>query len=469
MPGVAFGAMAGQSLPPTTVVQAVPSMRSTLPRAGVVDSLGSLVPGTSPGHGSGSTSGESTAAFGAGAMVARIVLAASVAAPRRHRRRGARSCSAALHGVLRGARGRSTQHVAMRAAEGDLAAAQVAVDAAKAELAAAKAKAEDGAVPEVAKTAPKLSERDALAEARAAAEASKMELEVAKLRAEVQEMESVRFQERRTARAQRMIGGDGATSVGAVDLQTRLKESEGIDLTKEQTQQLVAACGRSQEDGGHLFFDELVNPKFDAELQQLVSGIRAANFAEAQQQQEEAAASSKAAAAAEPQQSSEASVPENTDTGTSTRILACLVYILTLADGFRIAVPLVLSQPIIAALFTPLALVSALISAVPFGSGILFLLFVTLAQNKELPRLLRFNLEQAVLLDVALVVPNLLVVGATEAGAPDVGIVVGGVFFVALLFVVGYCWSCSSKGEEPDGIPFISDTTKNVVDRSSFF
>mmetsp|Transcript_50360 Transcript_50360/g.128157 ORF Transcript_50360/g.128157 Transcript_50360/m.128157 type:complete len:468 (-) Transcript_50360:125-1528(-) len=467
MHGVAFGAMAGQSLPPTTVVEAVPSMRSTLPRAGVVDSLGSLAPVTSPGHGSGSTSGDSNAAFGA--MVARVVLVASVAAPRRHRRRGAPLFGAAPHGVLRGARGRSTQRVSMRAAEDDLAAAQAAVDAAKAELAAARAQVEGVALPEVAKPAPKLSQEDILAEARVAAETSKLELEVAKLRAEVQEMESVRFQERRTARAQRLIGGDGATSVGAVDLQTRLKESESIDLTEEQTQQLVVACGRSQEDGGRLVFHELVNPKFDAELQQLVSEIRAGNFAEAHQKQEEVAASSKAAAAAEPQQSSEASVPENTDTGTSTRILACLVYILTLADGFRIAVPLVMTQPIIAVLFTPLALVSALISAVPFGSGILFLLFVTLAQNKELPRLLRFNLEQAVLLDVALVVPNLLVVGAIQAGAPDVGIVVGGVFFVALLFVVAYCWSCSSTGEEPDGIPFISDTTKNVVDRSSFF
>mmetsp|Transcript_135350 Transcript_135350/g.432099 ORF Transcript_135350/g.432099 Transcript_135350/m.432099 type:complete len:470 (-) Transcript_135350:182-1591(-) len=469
MHGLAFGTMAGHRLPPSTVVEVVPSMRSTLPRAGVVDSLGSLAPVTSLGHGSGSTSGDATAAFGAGAMVARVVLAASVTAPRQHRRRGARLRSAAPHGIPRGARGRSTQRVAMRAAEDDLAAAQAAVDAAKAELAAARAQAEGVAVPEVAKPAPKLSQEDILAEARAAAETSKLELEVAKLRAEVQEMESVRFQERRAARAQRLIGGDGAISVGAVDLRTRLQESEGIDLTAEQTRQLVAACGRSQEDGGQLFFDELVNEKFDAELQQLVSGIRAANFAEARQQQEEAAASSKAAAAAEPQQSSEASVPENTDTSTSTRILACLVYILTLADGFRIAVPIVMTQPIIAALFTPLALVSALISAVPFGSGILFLLFVTLAQNKELPRLLRFNLEQAVLLDVALVVPNLLVVGATEAGAPDVGFVVGGVFFVALLLVVGYCWSSSSKGEEPDGIPFVSSTTKNVIDRSSFF
>jgi len=468
MHGVAFGAMAGQSLPPTTVVEAVPSMRSTLPRAGVVDSLGSLAPVTSLGHGSGSTSGDATAAFGAGAMVARVVLAASVTAPRQHRRRGARLRSAAPHGIPRGARGRSTQRVAMRAAEDDLAAAQAAVDAAKAELAAARAQAEGVAVPEVAKPAPKLSQEDILAEARAAAETSKLELEVAKLRAEVQEMESVRFQERRAARAQRLIGGDGAISVGAVDLRTRLQESEGIDLTAEQTRQLVAACGRSQEDGGQLFFDELVNEKFDAELQQLVSGIRAANFAEARQQQEEAAASSKSAAAAEPRQSSEA-VPENTDTGTSTRILACLVYILTLADGFKLAIPLIMTQPIIAVLFTPLALVSALISVVPFGSLILFLLFVTLAQNKELPRLLRFNMEQAVLLDVALIVPNLLVVGATEAGAPDVGFVVGGVFFVALLLVVGYCWSSSSKGEEPDGIPFVSSTTKNVIDRSSFF
>jgi len=460
--------MAGHRLPPSTVVEVVPSMRSTLPRAGVVDSLGSLAPVTSLGHGSGSTSGDATAAFGAGAMVARVVLAASVTAPRQHRRRGARLRSAAPHGIPRGARGRSTQRVAMRAAEDDLAAAQAAVDAAKAELAAARAQAEGVAVPEVAKPAPKLSQEDILAEARAAAETSKLELEVAKLRAEVQEMESVRFQERRAARAQRLIGGDGAISVGAVDLRTRLQESEGIDLTAEQTRQLVAACGRSQEDGGQLFFDELVNEKFDAELQQLVSGIRAANFAEARQQQEEAAASSKSAAAAEPRQSSEA-VPENTDTGTSTRILACLVYILTLADGFKLAIPLIMTQPIIAVLFTPLALVSALISVVPFGSLILFLLFVTLAQNKELPRLLRFNMEQAVLLDVALIVPNLLVVGATEAGAPDVGFVVGGVFFVALLLVVGYCWSSSSKGEEPDGIPFVSSTTKNVIDRSSFF
>lgn len=311
-------------------------------------------------------------------------------------------------------------------------------------------------------------EADLLAEAKAAAEGAKLELEAAKLRAEAEVLERAGAVARRTARAYRLLGAEGSVGVGFEDLRRRLKEDEGFSLTEEQVRQIVATCSRSQEETALLMFDELSGQAFEAALQRCTAEARqqeiwelqeAANRA-AQQQRERGAQS---------QDTSSGSEEANDDRGQTTRILACLTYLLTLSDGFKLVIPISVMFPPLAIMLAPVGIVALALNAIPFGSLICFVLFITLAQNKEIPRLVRFNLEQAVLLDVALIVPNLLVTGLTLTGGVDAVPLVGALFFFALLAVCVYCVNSTLGGKEPDGIPVISNATKNVIDRATFF
>ena len=86
-----------------------------------------------------------------------------------------------------------------------------------------------------------------------------------------------------------------------------------------------------------------------------------------------------------------------------------------------------------------------------------------LAGNPKLNRLIRWNLQQAIFVDIALIVPGLLV-GIGKGVLPAVGVEVPAgviesvddVTFVALMLVLAYCAGSSLLGREPGGIPFVS-------------
>lgn len=312
-------------------------------------------------------------------------------------------------------------------------------------------------------------EEDVLAEAKAAAEAAKLELEAAKLRAEAEKLERASVQERRAARAKILLGGeDGGVSVGLEDLKARLKDSEGVQLTDEQATTLMTACGRNKE-GGALFFDDLAGEAFDAELRRIAEAGRAARQEEQAAQAKEAAARTAGQREGGGSQDVAVDAEENDDRGISTRLAACLAYFFVLADAFRYAAPLAQLFPPITVLLAPVGLFAITLQAIPFGSLLVLVLFIVLAQNKDVPRLVRFNLEQAVLLDCALILPNIIVAVTMASGGAEAVDVSASVTFLTLCALVAYCVSKNINGEEPDGIPVISDTAKNVVDRSSFF
>lgn len=87
----------------------------------------------------------------------------------------------------------------------------------------------------------------------------------------------------------------------------------------------------------------------------------------------------------------------------------------------------------------------------------------------NLDRLVRWNLQQAIFVDIALIFPGLLQ-GLAKFALPAVGLSLPASFtetfddvtFVALLGVLGYCAVSSLLGREPGGIPFVS---KAVGDR----
>jgi len=88
--------------------------------------------------------------------------------------------------------------------------------------------------------------------------------------------------------------------------------------------------------------------------------------------------------------------------------LAMISYIVPLMDGLRYAKFLLRDFPSFAAIFVPLTPVIKFYYSFPYASLIFFfILYLAIAQNRELSRFVRFNGMQAVLLDVILNVPAL--------------------------------------------------------------
>lgn len=132
------------------------------------------------------------------------------------------------------------------------------------------------------------------------------------------------------------------------------------------------------------------------------------------------------------------------------RILAVLPYIVPLLDGASFAPA---QDP-----WIPLMQVAQLYYSIPFGTLGFFIALSVLSQNFDLPYALRFNMRQAIMLDITISLPSLLsslVAFLTQSsGFPQELNTL--VFYIALLSIV-YCAGANLVGVLPKGIPLISE------------
>ncbi len=90
------------------------------------------------------------------------------------------------------------------------------------------------------------------------------------------------------------------------------------------------------------------------------------------------------------------------------RLLAALAYLLPLSDAIPFGKGLLLQFPLLQVLALPALPVITLQQAIPFGGLVLFLaLFLLVVRNSKVPYLIRFNVLQAILLDIVLVLLTL--------------------------------------------------------------
>lgn len=149
------------------------------------------------------------------------------------------------------------------------------------------------------------------------------------------------------------------------------------------------------------------------------------------------------------------------------KIYSILPYLFPLLDGLQYGRFLLQGEdnPII----NTIALFYVVYRNIPFSGFIAFFAINFLSNNPKLNRLIRWNLSQAIWVDIALIVPGLLG-GIGKAALPALGVQIpGGVgevlddgVFFALLGVLLYCVGSSLIGREPGGIPFVS---KQVSER----
>jgi hypothetical protein len=152
----------------------------------------------------------------------------------------------------------------------------------------------------------------------------------------------------------------------------------------------------------------------------------------------------------------------NEDAGLATRAASCVPYLLPLVDGCAYGYHLLAQAPLAGAALAPFVI---LLRAVPFGGLILFFLFSSQSRNPSLPLLLRFNLQQAIMLDIALFFPSLF---ALLPIAEDIKAVVAepasDAVFLVLVACIVYSWATNlATGKLPNKIPLIGSTSERQI------
>lgn len=154
------------------------------------------------------------------------------------------------------------------------------------------------------------------------------------------------------------------------------------------------------------------------------------------------------------------------------KIVSILPYLLPLLDGLQYGRFLILdiektqgnSLPLMA-----LAALYTLYRSIPFSGFLAFLAINFLTANTQINRLVRFNLQQSIFVDLALILPGLLT-GVFAVLLPTLGVALPSNFtelgndavFYILLATLAYSSISSLLGITPDKIPFISQA---VIDR----
>lgn len=96
----------------------------------------------------------------------------------------------------------------------------------------------------------------------------------------------------------------------------------------------------------------------------------------------------------------------------SDRALAAVPFLLPLLDAFPFGISVFIQFPFLARAFGPLAPLQLLWLSVPFAPFVAFIaVYAGIVNNASLPRFVRFSAMQAVVLDILLIIPQILLQG----------------------------------------------------------
>jgi hypothetical protein len=143
------------------------------------------------------------------------------------------------------------------------------------------------------------------------------------------------------------------------------------------------------------------------------------------------------------------------------RLLAALAYLLPWSDALPFGQSLFGLFPALQWLSLPALPLLLLQQAVPFGGFLLFLvLFLAVVRNTKVPYLIRFNVLQAILVDILLILVSL----AFSVLLAPLGIgfalrTLSNTVFLAALLLVSFGVIQSLRGEEAD-VPSLSQAVR---------
>lgn len=142
------------------------------------------------------------------------------------------------------------------------------------------------------------------------------------------------------------------------------------------------------------------------------------------------------------------------------RLLAAAAYLLPWSDGLSFGQGLFNLYPWLQWLQLPALPLVMVQQLVPFGSLVLFLvLYLAVVRNDKVPYFLRFNVLQAILVDIVLVLFNIAFQVLRLGTGSFAGRTLGNTVFLALLVLVAFAVVESLRGKEAD-IPSVSEAVR---------
>ena len=142
------------------------------------------------------------------------------------------------------------------------------------------------------------------------------------------------------------------------------------------------------------------------------------------------------------------------------RLLAVLAYLLPWSDALPFAQSLDNLFPALQWLALPAIPVLLLENNVPFGGFLLFLvLFLAVVRNPRIPYYLRFNVLQAILLDIVLVVLSLAFQLLRLGSLGFAGRTLANTVFLGMLVLVVFAVVQCVRGKEAD-VPSLSEAVR---------
>jgi hypothetical protein len=143
------------------------------------------------------------------------------------------------------------------------------------------------------------------------------------------------------------------------------------------------------------------------------------------------------------------------------RLLAALAYLLPWSDALPFGQSLFGLFPALQWLSLPALPLMVLQQAVPFGGFVLFLvLFLAVVRNAKVPYLIRFNVLQAILIDILLILVSLVFsVLLAPLGAGFALRTLSKTVFLGALLLVAFAVLQSLRGQEAE-VPSLSEAVR---------
>ncbi|CAE8657825.1 unnamed protein product, partial [Polarella glacialis] len=291
--------------------------------------------------------------------------------------------------------------------------------------------------------------------------ARQLRLEAAQLRADVEELEQTQ-----KSTMFRSFDADGSGAVDASELQEGMKEFRDERLDEATALRLLQVHD-SNNDG------VLQPEEFDIKrLQSTLEVFRKEKQAEEDVKEKEAGKRREA----EKEQKAldeflETLPPANEDTGVLSRLASILAYCLPVWDSLRFSVPLVSLFPALGNVTAALLLPLNMLRVIPFVQLFLFLGMQFLAANNKLPRLVRFNMRQAIMIDIGISLISVLegtiaflfkldhLPGFMTYANSELSIAI----FAVSSMLISYCTVSNLCGIVPNGLPWISANAEKTM------
>ena len=289
----------------------------------------------------------------------------------------------------------------------------------------------------------------------AGSEVQRLKSMAAKLRAEASDLESQQVNERAKAKKMtfRQFDANNDGEVTLDELKAALEKNFKMELPEERVEKLMKDFDKSGD--GKLQMDEFVGvEQFRNRLEFLVQD-------EKRKALEATKVTAKETEVSQLIESQLELINDKPPTGTD-KIVSVLPYLFPLMDGLMYGQFLLNgseNNPAVAGLLV----LYTLYRSIPFSGFLGFFALSSLSNNLSINRLVRYNAQQAIYLDIALFIPSVLaaVTAAASSGLslqlpPGIGELGSDAVFVTLMATLAYSAASSLSGRTPDKLPFIS-------------